>query len=109
MSDDKKVEDQLFKAFEDVAHRELLPLLKEEFVQRFKNGAILLHYDIRYRRDIEEAGVPWDEFIDFAFTTSYQMIMDEHARQMLKEQEQSETEETLKTGIKMKTMAQINK
>ena len=43
MSDDEKVKETLFEEFEKAAHKELLPLLKDEFVQRFKNGAILLH------------------------------------------------------------------
>jgi hypothetical protein len=86
MSDDSKVQSQLFKAFEEAAHRELLPLLKEEFIQLFKNGAILLHYDVRYRRDVEDAGVKWEEFIDFCFTTGYQLEMDEHIKRVFEEQ-----------------------
>ena len=64
METDEPVRDALFSEFEKVANKELLPLLKDEFVQRFKNGAILLHYDIRYRRDIEDMGYTWEEFLD---------------------------------------------
>ena len=53
-------------------------------------------------------GLRWDEPIDFFFTTGYQLLMDEHVKRMFEEQKQSETEEVLKEGIKMKTIAQMN-
>ena len=80
MESDEKVQTLLFRTFEEVAHRELLSLFEEKFIQKFRAGAILVHYDTLYRNDLEE--IEWYIFIDFTFLTAYKLVMDEHIRQM---------------------------
>ena len=109
MTDDSKVQSQLFKAFEEAAHKELLPLLKDEFVQRFKNGAILLHYDIRYRRDIEDMGYTWEEFLDFCFKAGYQLALNAHLEELEEEKANADMQNMVKAGVTMKTVEQIGK
>ena len=109
MIDDEKVKDTLFEEFEKAAHKELLPLLKDEFVQRFKNGAILLHYDIRYRRDIEDMGYTWEEFLDFCFKAGYQLALNAHLEELEEEKANADMQNMVKAGVTMKTVEQIGK
>ena len=109
MIDDEKVKETLFDEFEKAAHKELLPLLKDEFVQRFKNGAILLHYDIRYRRDIEDMGYTWEEFLDFCFKAGYQLALNAHLEELEEEKANADMQNMVKAGVTMKTMDQIGK
>lgn len=106
MISDEKVQHELFSKFEKEAAGELLPMIKEEFKERFKAGGILLHYDILYRHDLEEIGVGWEEFLDFAFETSYKMLMDVYVKQELEKSQKAETEEMVKEGLKVKTIVQ---
>ncbi len=109
MIDDEKVKDTLFEEFEKAAHKELLPLLKDEFVQRFKNGAILLHYDIRYRRDIEDMGYTWEEFLDFCFKAGYQLALNAHLEELEEEKANADMQNMVKAGVTMKTLDQMGK
>ena len=109
MIDDEKVKETLFDEFEKAAKKELLPLLKDEFVQRFKNGAILLHYDIRYRRDIEDMGYTWEEFLDFCFKAGYQLALNAHIEEMEEEKETTDMQTMVKAGVTMKTLDQMGK
>ena len=109
METDEVVQDLLFSEFEKGANKELLPLLKEEFVQRFKNGAILLHYDIRYRRDIEDMGYTWEEFLDFCFKAGYQLALNAHIEELEEEKKNKDMQEMVKAGVIMKTLDQIGK
>ena len=99
MIDDAKVKETLFDEFEKAAHKELLPLLKDEFVQRFKNGAILLHYDIRYRRDIEDMGYTWEEFLDFCFKAGYQLALNAHLEELEEAKENTDMQAMVKAGF----------
>ena len=109
MIDDEKVKETLFDEFEKAAHKELLPLLKDEFVQRFKNGAILLHYDIRYRRDIEDMGYTWEEFLDFCFKAGYQLALNAHLEELEEEKANADMQNMVKAGVTMKTVEQIGR
>ena len=109
MIDDEKVKDTLFEVFEKAAHKELLPLLKDEFVQRFKYGAILLHYDIRYRRDIEDMGYTWEEFLDFCFKTGYQLALNAHLEELEEEKANADMQNMVKAGVTMKTLDQMGR
>jgi hypothetical protein len=109
METDEVVQDLLFSEFEKVGNKELLPLLKEEFVQRFKNGAILLHYDIRYRREVEDMGVEWGEFIDYCFDIGYKLLIDAKIKESMKEEETTDMQDMIKAGVTMKTLDQMGK
>ena len=109
MIDDEKVKDTLFEVFEKAAHKELLPLLKDEFVQRFKYGAILLHYDIRYRRDIEDMGYTWEEFLDFCFKAGYQLALNAHLEELEEEKANADMQNMVKAGVTMKTLDQMGR
>ena len=109
MIDDAKVKETLFEEFEKAAHKELMPLLKDEFVQRFKNGAILLHYDIRYRRDIEDMGYTWEEFLDFCFKAGYQLALNAHLEEQEEEKANADMQNMVKSSVTMKTLDQMGK
>lgn len=48
------------------------------FSEALKGGMTLLRYQNQYLSSLETMGVKWDEFIDFALKTGYEMVLDKY-------------------------------
>ena len=107
MADDKKVQSDLFKAFENSAYKDLLPILKEEFKERFKAGATLIQYEMIYRESVEDMGVKWNEFMKFSFEIGYKIILNQYIEEEEKRKKEEEAMGTLQDNIKIQTVKQI--
>ncbi len=107
MSDDSKVQNDLFVNFERGAYKELLPILRDEFKARFKAGATLVQYELTYKSHVEDMGLSWDEFIKFSFETGYSLILNQYIENQLKEEREKERLEQLQSDIQIQAVKRI--